>query len=79
MFSAGDDNDEDDPYANMGDVSKMLKREKSGKKKKEKLERDEALKKKREELEVSSATHAVSDTFLKRSNNIHRPRRGGRA
>ncbi|GMI06756.1 hypothetical protein TrLO_g8047 [Triparma laevis f. longispina] len=51
MFSAGDDNDEDDPYANMGDVSKMLKREKSGKKKKEKLERDEALKKKREELE----------------------------
>ena len=57
MFSSGDDNDEDDPYANMGDVSKMVKREKSAagkeKKRKEKQERDEALRKKREELEVS--------------------------
>ncbi|GMH65126.1 hypothetical protein TrST_g3438 [Triparma strigata] len=55
MFSSGDDNDEDDPYANMGDVSKMVRREKSAagkeKKRKEKQERDEALRKKREELE----------------------------
>ena len=59
MFSAGDDGDDDDPYASV-DISAGLKRQKKAEKNAAAKAREAELHKKREELEVSKTNSKLT-------------------